>query len=192
MFFGTGWREIRLNADPEVQPDFIGDMTDMHVISDGLVDAVYSCQAIENLYPHEVPLALQETHRVLKPTGFALISVPDLQEVARYVAAGKLEEPLYISPAGPVTPLDILYGHQASIASGNVIEAPRTGFSSATLAAALINAGFNAAIIQRDLATFRLTAIAFRSLPDEKQIEQALARIVPTIDRPAALYRTAD
>jgi tetratricopeptide (TPR) repeat protein len=191
MFLGTDWREIRVSPDPGVHPDFTGDLIDMHVISDGLVDAVYSSQAIENLYPHEVPLALQEMRRVLKPTGFTLISLPDLQEVARYVAAGKLEEPLYMSPAGPVTPLDILYGHRASIVSGNSSNAPRTGFTSATLAAALINAGFRAALVQRDPATFRLTAIAFRSLPEEEQMERALAQILPALDRPTVLYRTA-
>ena len=191
MFLGSDWREIRVSADPEVHPDFVGDLTDMHVISDGLVDAVYSSQAIENLHPHEVPLALQEMHRVLKPTGFTLISLPDLQEVAGYVAAGKLEDPLYMSPAGPITPLDILYGHRASIASGNAFKAPRTGFTSATLATALINAGFRAALVQRDLATFRLTAIAFRRLPDEEQMARALAQILPTVDRPTVLYRAA-
>jgi tetratricopeptide (TPR) repeat protein len=82
MFFETNWREIRVNADPEVHQDFTGDLTNLHAICDQLVDAVYSSQAIENLHPREVPLALREMHRVLKPAGFTLISVPDLQEVA--------------------------------------------------------------------------------------------------------------
>jgi hypothetical protein len=190
-FFGTDWREIRVDAHPEVHPDFIGDLTDMRAISDGLVDAVYSSQAIENLHPQEVPLALREMHRVLKLTGFALTSVPDLQEVARYIAAGKLEEPLYTLPAGPVTPLDILYGYRPSMVSGSAFKAPRTGFSSATLASALIDAGFRAALVQRDLVALRLTAIAFRSLPDEKRMERALAQMLPTVARPTVLYRKA-
>ena len=167
------------------------DLTDMQVISDGSVDAVYSSEAIENLYPHEVPLALREMYRVLKPTGFTLIRLPDLQEVARHVAAGKLEEPLYISPVGPITPLDILYGHRPSLASGNAFKSPRTGFTSTTLAAALINAGFGAAIVQRDSAAFRLTALAFRSLPDEVQMARTQAQMLLAADHPAVLYTPA-
>jgi len=191
MFLGTGWREIRVDTDPDVHPDFIASLTDMHVISDGLVDAVCSSQAIEHLYPHEVLLALREIHRVLKPTGFALIRLPDLQEVARHVAAGQLEDPLYMSPAGPIAALDILYGHRPSLASANGFKAPRTGFTSATLAAALANAGFGAAMVQRDSATFGLTAIAFRSLPDKEQVARAQAQMLPAVDHPTVLYTPA-
>src|SRR4051812_33958415 len=103
--FQTGWREIRLDIDPGVHPDFVASITDMHVISDGMVGAVYSSHNIEHLYPHEVSLALREMHRVLTPTGFAFIRLPDLQEVARHVAEGRLEDPLYMSPMGPIAPL---------------------------------------------------------------------------------------
>ena len=125
------WREIRLDIDPEVHPDFVASITDMHVISDGAVDAVYSSHNIEHLHPHDVPLALQEMHRVLKPDGFTLIKLPDLQEVARHVAEGKLEDPLYISPMGPIAPLDILFGHRPSLVGGNAFMAHRTGFTGA-------------------------------------------------------------
>jgi hypothetical protein len=189
MFLGTDWREIRVDIDPDVHPDFIASLTDMHVIPDGLVDAVYSSQAIEHLYSHEVSLALREIHRVLKPTGFTLITLPDLQEVARHVAEGRLEDPLYMSPAGPVAPLDILYGHRPAQVSGNVLKAPRTGFTSATLASALINAGFDAAMVQRDLAAFRLTVVAFRRLPDKEQMARAQAQMLPAVDHPAVLYK---
>ena len=42
------------------------------------VDAVFSSHNIEHLYPHEVPLALKEFMRVLKPDGFVLMTCPDL------------------------------------------------------------------------------------------------------------------
>ena len=47
-------------------------------------------------------MALGEFFRVLKPGGFVLISVPDIQQIARHVAQGNLDEPLYVSPAGPI------------------------------------------------------------------------------------------
>jgi predicted O-linked N-acetylglucosamine transferase (SPINDLY family) len=188
LFRQTGWREIRLDIDPEVRPDFVASLTDMRVISDGLVDAVYSSHNVEHLYPHEVPLALREMRRVLKPTGFTLIKLPDLQEVARYIAEGKLDDPLYMSPMGPIAPLDILFGHRASLASGNLFMAHRTGFTSLTLGTALIEAGFAAVVVQRELSAFCLTAIAFRSRPGEEELAQAQAQMLIPDAGPAMLY----
>jgi SAM-dependent methyltransferase len=187
--FRTGWREIRLDIDPDVQPDVVASITDMRVISDGSVDAVYSSHNIEHLYPHEVPTALREMQRVLRTDGFALITLPDIQEVARFVAEGKLEDPLYISPMGPIAALDILFGHRPSLASGNAFMAHRTGFTGETLASALVNAGFAAVMVQRDSAAFCLTAIAFQSIPGAEQVTMAQARLLPIPDQPATLYK---
>jgi hypothetical protein len=189
--FHDGWREIRLDIDPEVRPDVVASITDMRAISDRAVDAVYSSHNIEHLYPHEVPLALREMRRVLKPDGVALIKLPDLQEVARHVADGKLEDPLYTSPMGPIAPLDILYGHRPSLASGNTFMAHRTGFTGATLGAALIRAGFAAALVQRDLLAFCLIAVAFRSKPGVEDVTIAQARMLFAADQPAVLYAAA-
>lgn len=188
VFQQTGWREIRLDIDPEVHPDFIASIIDMRAISGEAVDAVYSAHNIEHLYPHEVALALGEMCRVLKPSGFALIKLPDLQEVARHVAEGKLEDVLYVSPMGPIAPLDILFGHRASLASGNVFMAHRTGFTGSTLGAALIKAGFAAVMVQRVASTFDLAAVAFRSTPNAEQLAGAQARLLPDPGRSAVLY----
>jgi hypothetical protein len=191
VFRLAGWREIRLDIDPEVHPDFVSSITDMRDIADGAVDAVYSSHNIEHLYPHEVLPALGEMRRVLKLAGFVFIKLPDLQEVARHVAEGKLEDPLYLSPMGPIAPLDILYGHRPSLASGNAFMAHHTGFTGETLGAVLIKAGFAAVMVQRDLPGFCLDAIAFRSRPDREQLARAQAQILPAPDRPAVLYTLA-
>jgi SAM-dependent methyltransferase len=188
-FQDTPWREIRLDIDPAVRPDFIANMTDMHAVSDGLVDVVYAAQTIEQLYPHELALALLEAYRVLKPDGFILITVPDLQEVARHIAEDRLEEPLYMSPAGPIAALDILYGHRPSLANNKAFVAPRTGFTGGTLTSALIKAGFAAVLVQRELPAFRLTAIAFRNPPDDSRVALVQARMLSPADHTAVLYR---
>ena len=190
VFRHAGWREIRLDIDPDVAPDFVASITDMKVISDGVIDAVYSSHNIEHLYPHEVAQALKEMLRVLKPNGFALIKLPDLQEVARHVAEGKLEDPLFVSPMGPIAPLDILFGHRPSLASGNTFMAHRTGFTSGTLAAALIKAGFAAVVVQRDSTAFAVAAVAFRSEPDKEQLARTQAHLLAA-DYPAVLYTAA-
>ena len=188
IFRRPEWREIRLDIDPAVHPDLVANITDMSDISSNAVDVVYSSHNLEHLYPHEVPMALREMRRVLKPGGFAYIRLPDLQEVARHVTEGNLDQPLYISPVGPISALDILFGHGASLARGNFFMAHRTGFTSATLGAALIAAEFAAVIVQRDPPAFGLDAVAFRSTPGKHDLTRTQAEILPAPDRPAVLY----
>jgi predicted SAM-dependent methyltransferase len=142
-FRAPGWREVRYDIDPAVRPDIVGSITDMAAIATASVDAVWSSHNVEHLYAHEVPVALAEFHRVLKPGGFALITLPDLQKVAELVAADGLEDVAYVSPAGPIHPLDMLYGWRRSIAEGNLFMAHHTGFTARTLDQALRRAGFN-------------------------------------------------
>jgi predicted SAM-dependent methyltransferase len=109
------WQEIRLDIDPAVEPDVIGTMTDIAQVATASVDVIFSSHNIEHLYPHEVPLALAEFIRGLTDDGFAVITCPDLQSVAALIADDKLTEPAYQSPAGPIAPLDILYGHRPAM-----------------------------------------------------------------------------
>lgn len=141
-FQSDEWQELRFDINPAVQPDIIGSMTQMSGVADASVDAVYSSHNLEHLYPHEVALALREFQRVLKPDGFAVITCPDMKSVCALVAQDKLEDPAYQSPAGPIAPIDILYGHRPSMAAGNLFMAHRTGFTEKTMQNALKNAGF--------------------------------------------------
>lgn len=137
------WQEIRFDIDPRVKPDIVGSITDMGMIADASVDAIWSSHNIEHLNPFEVPEALAEFRRVLKPDGFALVTVPDLRAVARQIANDNLTKPLYVSAAGPITALDIVFGHQAAQVAGNHFMAHRTGFTASTLGQSLIEAGFD-------------------------------------------------
>jgi predicted SAM-dependent methyltransferase len=143
-FAGKNWREIRLDIDQAVQPDVIGTMTDMKAVDDASMDAIFSSHNIEHLYPHEVPMALAEFNRVLKPGGFVLITCPDLQSVCALVANDQLVDPAYQSGMGPITPLDILYGHRVSMQQGNLYMAHRCGFTKKVLAGTLLASGFPA------------------------------------------------
>jgi len=62
--------------------------------------------------------------------------------VARSIAKGQLEETLYVSPAGPISALDMVYGHRPSIQQGNEYMAHHTGFTARSLAQKLSRAGF--------------------------------------------------
>jgi SAM-dependent methyltransferase len=178
-FRGAEWREVRLDINPAVKPDIVGTIVDMQGVADASVDAVWSSHNLEHLYPHEVPLALAEFRRVLKPDGIALVTMPDLQEVARLIGEDRLDDPAYVSPAGPIAPLDMLYGHRASLARGNLFMAHRTGFSAKTLLRALVQAGFAVATVQRETRSFNLWAIAFRAKPDDAALAAAQAAMFP-------------
>ena len=141
-FHGPEWREVRLDLDPNVRPDNLCSMTDMRPVTDGTVDAVWSSHNLEHLQRHEVPLALSEFIRVLKPYGLLLLTLPDLRQVAQLVVEDKLEDQAYYSSSGPITPLDMIFGHGASLAHGNHFMAHRTGFTARTLYKVLIEAGF--------------------------------------------------
>ena len=141
-FQNGGWRELRFDIDPAYSVDFVGTMLDMKVVADDSVDALYSSHNIEHVFPHEVEIVLREFRRVIKPDGFAVVTCPDLQSVAKHVAEGRLEDPLYVSPGGPISPLDILYGHGDAIARGEVYMAHRTGFTQKTLGLHAQAAGF--------------------------------------------------
>jgi len=138
------WEEVRLDIDPAVEPDIVGTMTDLSAVESGAFDALFSSHNIEHLYPHEVSVALAEFRRVLAPTGFCVITCPDLQSIAALVAEDKLLDPAYTSPAGPIAPLDMIFGFRPSMARGNLYMAHRCGFTQKVLIATLKAAGFGA------------------------------------------------
>ena len=103
-----------------------------------------------HLYAHEVPLALVEFKRLLKPDGFALITLPDLEAVASLVLDQGLDEVAYVSPASPITPRDMIFGHSASITRGQFYMAHKTGFTSASLGRQLADTGFATVLVKRE------------------------------------------
>jgi SAM-dependent methyltransferase len=178
-FQGEDWKELRLDIDPSVQPDIVGTMTDMSAVADGSVDAVYSSRNIEHLYPHEVPLALAEFRRVLKDDGFMVLTCPDLQSVAALVAQDQLTEPAYVSPAGPIAPLDILYGLRGALAAGNLYMAHRCGFTMRVLMGTLQAAGFQGVVGRQRPQVFDLWALATKSAMDEAALRSMAAEHLP-------------
>lgn len=171
------WTEIRLDIDASVQPDVIGTMTDMQAVASESVDAIFSSHNIEHLYPHEVPMAFKEFLRVLKPDGFFVVTCPDLQSVCALVAQDKLTDAAYTSPAGPIAPIDILYGYRPSMTKGNLYMAHRCGFTKTVLDGTLRVHGFQTvATLARGRAPFfDLWAVASKSARTQEQMME-LAR----------------
>ena len=174
------WNELRLDIDESVQPDIVGTMLNMSAVADASVNAVFSSHNLEHLYPHEVPVALTEFRRVLKDDGFVVIACPDLQSVCALVAEDKLTETAYISPAGPIAPLDILYGYRPPMAQGNLYMAHRCGFTQKVLVATLQGAGFAVvASMRRGHPFYDLCALAAKAAIGEPELRALAAAHLP-------------
>ena len=173
------YKEIRLDIDPSNEPDILGSMLDMPAVATASVDAVYSSHNIEHVHAHEVPTVLGEFLRVLKPDGFAVITCPDLQSVCALVAQDKLTDAAYQSPAGPITPLDILYGHGAAVAAGFHFMAHKTGFTEKSLTQALQAAGFQCIAGKRRSKGLDLWMLASKAQMTETQIRELADKLLP-------------
>ncbi|BBD07742.1 class I SAM-dependent methyltransferase [Desulfovibrio ferrophilus] len=163
MFTSSEWNEVRLDINPMARPDLIASITDMRIVATASMDALYSSHNLEHLLPHEVTKALGEFQRVLKPKGMALIAVPDLQAAAALIAQDKPDQAIYTSPLGPVTPMDILYGHSKALERGNLFMLHKTGFTASSLGKALRISGFSKVEVTRDSGSVALWAKAYVS-----------------------------
>jgi SAM-dependent methyltransferase len=173
VFRSRTWREVRLDIDPRTQPDVVGSITDMSaVLPAASFDAVWSSHSLEHLHRHEVPAALREFKRVLRPDGFALVTSPDLETVAACVLQHGPDHVVYTSPMGPITAHDMLFGHAHSIALGRSFMAHNTGFTCASLGRLLLEAGFSVILVKRD--HLNLWALALMEDADKGAVQREL------------------
>ena len=157
----------------------MGTLTDMKLVETGSVDALYSAHNIEHIYPHQVPIALREFYRVLKEDGMVVITCPDLQSVCEVVVQDKLLEPLYESDIGPISPIDILYGHRGFIAQGNEYMAHKGGFTYSVLNGSLYEAGFKVRVGGRRPETWELWFVAFKQKKPEEELRKIATPFIP-------------
>jgi len=148
----SGFDEVRMDINPDCNPDIVASMVDMGEV--GPFDAIYCSHALEHLYPHDVPVALGEFLRVLKPGGHAMVFVPDLEGVA------PTNEPLFVSHSGPISGHDMYYGFGPYVAT-NPYMAHHTAFVRETLEQAFNDAGFSRSVVNR-LSCYNLMAAAVK------------------------------
>ncbi len=162
VFNSDEWEEVRLDIDPDVNPDIVCSIEDMSIVQDSTYDAVYSAHNIEHVYAHQVIPTLLEFKRVLKDDGFLVLTCPDIKSVCKLIGEGNIRKKLYTSAAGDIFPLDILYGHRPSIATGNEYMAHRNGFTSESLLDIFNQSGFESFIIGEDKRAYALWALAYK------------------------------
>jgi SAM-dependent methyltransferase len=158
-FRNSGWTEVRYDIDKRLKPDIVGSIVNLEAVGSATFDAIWCAHNLEHLHAHEVPKALLEFRRVLKPDGFALITTPDLEAIAELVCSGRLEEVAYHSPAGPITALDMLYGLSVAIERGNHFMCHNTGFTTERLGRLVVDSNFAEVLVKRG-SSYDLWALA--------------------------------
>lgn len=179
VFRTTAWQEVRLDIDPVNEPDVIGTMLDMSAVETESVDAIYSSHTIEHLYLNEIPTAMNEFRRVLKPTGFALITCPDLQAAAQMIAEDKLMDVAYSSAGGDVTPFDIVFSHRNYTGRDKPFMAHHCGFTLRELIRTLKTNGFPAVAGKRRPAAFDLWVVATKSPMSDEPLRELAGKVLP-------------
>jgi len=169
------WQELRLDADASVRPDIEGTMTNMTSVASGFADAIFSSHGIEHLYWHDVPKAFAEFRRVLKDDGFAVITCPDVQAAAAMIAEDRMFDTAYESPAGTITPFDILYSYRPFVEENPQWMSHHCGFTLSTLTQKLRESGFAAVAGFRRPGAFDLWVVASKS-PRSEDAMRALAK----------------
>lgn len=169
----ASWRHVRVDVDPAARPDIVADITDLAPLGDNFADALWTAHCVEHLYRHDVVKALGEFHRVLKNDGFAVITVPDVQAISRYIAEDRITETIYESPAGPISAHDMLFGHGKSVAEGHLHMAHKTAFTPSYMIECMQAAGF-ADIVIRRRSNFELAAVGAKVAWQDPSRIQAL------------------
>ena len=111
-----------------------------------------------------------EFYRVLKDDGLVIIKCPDLQSVAEAVAQDKLLDTLYVSPIGPISAIDIMYGNRQEISEGNTYMEKKVGFTYTALDGSFFEAGFKTRYGGRSQNAWELMLVAFKQKKSEEEI----------------------
>lgn len=126
------WKILDIEPRPEV--DYIGDATDLSQFESDSIDVIYASHVLEHFYynlNNDLINTLKEWHRVLKPNGKLMISVPDLKTLCW----------LYLNPN--LMPIErhhimrIMFGGQT-----NIYDVHKVGFDFEIMGMYLAEVGF--------------------------------------------------
>lgn len=121
-----------LNAQPGPVVDIVGDFRDLSGFEDESVDAVYASHVLEHLdMASEALAALKELHRIVRPDGCVMISVPDVAILSQLILHPQATPELQLHL------MRVLFGGQT-----DPWDYHKSGYTEAVLLGFLGNAGF--------------------------------------------------
>jgi len=105
------WKKHAPSRKPEIEFDLRYPVD----CSDNIVDGIYSGHTLEHLYPYEALRLIKEMYRILKPSGWIRINVPDLGKYVNYYI-GNPSEPEFNQFGSGCMAISMLtqnYGHHS-------------------------------------------------------------------------------
>ena len=85
-----GWKILNIQSREGV--DYVGDIQDLSRFPDASCDEIYASHVLEHVPLFRVLPTLQGFHRILKRTGRAMISVPDLELLCQLFTSSDLDK----------------------------------------------------------------------------------------------------
>lgn len=159
-FSPDGWHLERLDFDPANEPDHLMDARQLKGSGLGPFDVVYSAHTIEHFQPEDVADVLAGMFDVLRPDGRLRIHTPSLEAIREQVEVVGWHGVSYESPVGPITPYDMMHGHQHSIAAGRLGMEHHCVMHAEQLRTVIEAAGFASVEVKRE--NFDLVATAVK------------------------------
>jgi predicted O-linked N-acetylglucosamine transferase (SPINDLY family) len=141
------------------------------------VNAIFLNQYLPCCFAHDVQKTLQRCLATLDDDGFLIATCPDLVTIAQHILSHGLTKPSYISEAGPITPLDMIFGHGQTIHDGQTALAHHTGFTQESLVAHLGEAGFKSVRALTRPEQFEVIAVATKRQTDDHAFTELLRQI---------------
>lgn len=143
------WEEVRVDKDPSAAPDLQSELHHIPQIPNASVDGVWINHLLQRFTFSEAAAVLTEAVRMLKEGGELLISVPDMQLAANYLARSEGEAEMFRAPAGPITAIDMMYGFQRAIEAGDSTRIHKSGYTAESLGYFVRHAGVCNLHVQR-------------------------------------------
>jgi SAM-dependent methyltransferase len=167
-----GWDHYLLDIAEGDDVDVVLDARKLATLDAAQFDAIYCSHNLEHYHPHHSTEVLAGFLHVLKPSGYAEIRVPDMTSVLKAMinASMDIEDVLYMSPNGPITVHDVIYGWGVQIErSGVDFYAHKRGFTKRSLTKAIERAGFSKVFMTVSESIYEIQALAFKGEPTEAQ-----------------------
>lgn len=155
------WQEIRIDGYANDTADIITSIVDLKAVPSESVDCVWASHVVEHNYWHDLPMVFKSIMRVLKQDGFAVIRVPDLGAIADKIQEGLLDVE-YESSAGPVSVIDMIYGHRGFVETWGDGMCHKTGFTKKSMDQILTMLSINAYVKS---SNGEVVAILFKGEP---------------------------
>jgi SAM-dependent methyltransferase len=89
-----GW--VNLDIQDKYAPDIVADWNDLSMFADGSMEYVVSSHSIEHMPCGGADGFIREAHRILKPGGSLIVSIPDIRALAERWLAHQIDDYIYI------------------------------------------------------------------------------------------------